>query len=105
MPLNSGDNSISNTLIEKFMALTPTQYYLLHQWAEGKCVSRRDHPDAGQDWTWASPLDVAAAGNAVGEPMAPGIEVTWTMRNPILLTPGDPFRIKPERADYRCVRC
>jgi L-lysine 6-oxidase len=102
MPLNSGDNSISNTLIEKFMAITPTQYWLLHQWAEGKCVSRRDHPDAGRDWLWwASPLDIATAGNAVGEPMAPGIEVTWTMRNPDVLTPGDPFRIKLQVEDYR----
>jgi L-lysine 6-oxidase len=94
MPLNSGDNSITNTLIEKFMAVTPTQYHLLRQWADGKCVSRRHHPDAGYDWTWASPLDIAAAGNVVGEPMAPGIEVTWTMRNPDVLTPGDPFRVK-----------
>lgn len=100
MPLNSGDNSISNTLIEKFMALTPTQYFLVHQWAEGKCASRRDDPGSGQDWPWASPLDIAAAGNAVGEPMAPGIEVTWTMRNPIVLTEGDPFRVKKEVADY-----
>ncbi len=100
MPLNSGDNSISNVEIEKFMALTPTQYYLLHQWAEGKCASRRDNPDAGEDWGWASPLDIATAGNAVGEPMAPGIEVTWTMRNPIVLRDGDPFRVKKEAVDY-----
>lgn len=100
MPLNSGDNSISNILIEKFMAVTPTQYHLLHQWAEGKCVSRRADPGAGEDWWWASPLDIATAGNAVGEPMAPGIEVTWTMRNPVVLTPGDPFRIKPEAERY-----
>jgi L-lysine 6-oxidase len=101
MPLNSGDNSITNILIEKFMALTPTQYYLLHQWAEGKCVSRREDPHAGQDWAWASPLDIATAGNAVGEPMAPGIEVTWTMRNPIVLTAGDPFRVRKEAEDHR----
>jgi L-lysine 6-oxidase len=101
MPLNSGDNSISNTLIEKFMALTPTQYFLLHQWAEGRCASVRDDPSSGTDWAaWASPLDIAAAGNAVGEPMAPGIEVTWTMRNPAVLTDGDPFRVKPEAGDY-----
>jgi L-lysine 6-oxidase len=100
MPLNSGDNSISNILIEKFMALTPTQYYLLHQWAEGKCTTRREDPSAGEDWTWAHPRDIATTGNAVGEPMAPGIEVTWTMRNPIVLTPGDPFRILPESEDY-----
>lgn len=101
MPLNSGDNSITNNVIEKFMAVTPTQYWLLHQWAEGMCVSRKDDPEAGQDWLpWASPLDIATAGNAVGEPMAPGIEVTWTMRNPDVLTPGDPFRIKHQVADY-----
>jgi len=100
MPLNSGDNSISNILIEKFMAVTPTQYYLLHQWAAGKCVSRRHNPKAGRDWTWADPMDVATAGNAVGEPMAPGIEVTWTLRNPIILTLGEPFRILPENANY-----
>ncbi|HEU4882577.1 MAG TPA: CTQ-dependent lysine 6-oxidase LodA [Longimicrobium sp.] len=101
MPLNSGDNSISNTLIEKFMAITPTQYWLLHQWAEGKCVSRRQDPYAGDDWLWwASPMDIATAGNAVGEPMAPGIEVTWTMRNPDVVTPGDPFRIKLQDEDF-----
>lgn len=91
MPMNSGDNSIRNYYIEKFMALTPTQYHLLRQWSEGRFVL--DRPD---DWApWVSPLDVATAGNAVGEPMAPGIEVTWTMRNPAVLMPGDPFRIKP----------
>lgn len=99
MPLNSGDNSISNILIEKFMALTPTQYFLLHQWAVGKCVSRQNDPRAGSDWHWANPMDIATAGNAVGEPMAPGIEVTWTMRNSIILTPGDPFRVLAEGAD------
>jgi L-lysine 6-oxidase len=100
MPLNSGDNSISNTLIEKFMALTPTQYFLLGQWAEGKCVPSEDDLDADQRWEWASPLDVASAGNAVGEPMAPGIEVTWTMRNPTILTPGDPFRVSKDAENY-----
>ena len=90
MPMNSGDNSIRNYFIEKFMALTVTQYHLLLQWSEGKFVIERK-----DDWdSWASPLDIATAGNAVGEPMAPGIEVTWTMRNPAVLVHGDPFRIK-----------
>ena len=96
MPMNSGDNSISDTLIEKFLALTPTQYFLLGQWAGGKCLSRKTDPHAGNDWTWVDPLDFATAGNVVGEPMAPGIEVTWTMRNPKILTAGDPFRVLPE---------
>lgn len=100
MPLNSGDNSISNDMIEKFMAVTPTQYFLLRQWAEGKCVSSATDPSAGKDWTWFHPLDFASAGNVVGEPMAPGIEVTWTMRNPVILSAGDPFRVKPEALDF-----
>lgn len=93
MPLNSGDNSISDKLIEKFMAVTPTQYFLLHQWAIGLCQSTRQNPAAGQDWPWVNQIDHACAGNVVGEPMAPGIEVTWSMRNPDVLTPGDPFRV------------
>jgi L-lysine 6-oxidase len=101
MPLNSGDNSISNDNVEKFMAVTPTQYFLLQQWAAGVCVTTVGELAADELWPWASPLDVATAGNAVGEPMAPGIEVTWTMRNPDVLTWGDPFRIKREAADYK----
>lgn len=93
MPLNSGDNSISNNLIEKFMALTPTQYALLKQWSIGKCESMTKCATVGRDWPWVNAIDHACAGNVVGEPMAPGIEVTWTMRNPDILTPGDPFRV------------
>lgn len=93
MPMNSGDNSITNSVIEKFLALTPTQYFLLGQWARGRCESVRTNPAAGTDWTWVNALDHAAAGNVAGEPMAPGIEVTWTMRNPSLFVKGDPFRV------------
>lgn len=101
MPLNSGDNSISNTLIEKFMALTPTQYFLLRQWAHGNCVSRKQDPKAGTDWSsWVNELDHACAGNVVGEPMAPGIEVTWSLRNPVVHVPKDPFRILHEAESF-----
>jgi L-lysine 6-oxidase len=100
MPLNSGDNSISNTFIEKFMALTPTQYFLLSRWAAGRCESIRDNPSAGQDWGWVNPIDHASAANVVGEPMAPGIEVTWTTRNPDIFVPGDPFRVKLSEDGY-----
>jgi L-lysine 6-oxidase len=101
MPMNSGDNPISNYQVEKFMAITATQYFLLHQWAVGKCVSKREKSKVGQDWEWADILDIATAGNAVGQPMAPGIEVSWTVRNPIILTPGDPFRVLTEHANYQ----
>jgi L-lysine 6-oxidase len=79
MPLNSGTNSVSNELIVKFSTLTLTQHFLLSQWAEGRFTSgpRTSPPLVSQ-------LDQAGVGNATGEPMSPGIEVTWSMRNPTL---------------------
>jgi L-lysine 6-oxidase len=38
------------------------------------------------------PRDAASVGNCVGHPMSPGIEVTWTTRNPIIYE--KPYRIK-----------
>lgn len=87
MPLNSGTNSVSNELIVKFSTLTPTQYFLLGQWSRGRFV-----PGGRQSPQGVSPLDRADVGNATGEPMSPGIEVTWSMRNP---TPYDaPYHVK-----------
>ncbi|MEP7218167.1 MAG: CTQ-dependent lysine 6-oxidase LodA, partial [Bacteroidota bacterium] len=76
MPLDSGSNSVSNTLIDKFLCLTETQYFLLEQWAAGKFDNGRPEPTPG-----VHPLDVASVGNCVGGPMCPGIEVTWSTRN------------------------
>ncbi|HEX3759781.1 MAG TPA: CTQ-dependent lysine 6-oxidase LodA [Kofleriaceae bacterium] len=87
MPLNSGTNSVSNELIVKFSTLTATQYFLLDQWVRGQFV-RGPRPLPGG----VSRLDRADTGNATGEPMSPGIEVTWSMRNP---TPYDaPYHVK-----------
>lgn len=78
MPLNSGSNSVSDSLIDKFATLTPLQYFLLKQWANG-----HSSPHApGFALPGVLPADWAGAGNCVGEPMCPGIETTWNARNP-----------------------
>jgi hypothetical protein len=85
IPLNSGSNSVSNSkdLIDKFLALTQTQYFLLKQWASGKFATDRPAPT-----DVASALTRASVGNCVGGPFCPGIEVTWNTRNPnIYLSP------------------
>ncbi len=80
MPLNSGDNSVTNQgPIYKFETLSPTQYFYLYQWAKG-CFST-DTPEAP---TRIERLDRADASNCVGAPFSPGIEVTWSVRSPAL---------------------
>jgi hypothetical protein len=80
MPVNAGTNSVRNQIPDKFSVLTDTQYYSLKQWANGKFSSDA----AGMTIPNVHPLDAAAIGNCVGEPMCPGIEVTWSVRNPII---------------------
>jgi L-lysine 6-oxidase len=93
MPLNSGSNSVTGSAnqtgqnIDKFMGLTNTQYFLLGQWAKGKFT-------VGKPSTLPNSvhgLDQASVGNCVGHPMSPGIEVTWTLRNPVVY--DEPYRI------------
>lgn len=97
MPLNSGSNSIwqlsgdgdsiYDTLVDKFLTLTQTQYFLLGQWAEGKFTNEEPEPLPGVNL-----LDRVSIGNCVGSPMAPGIEVTWSTRNPTLY--ASPYHIR-----------
>jgi L-lysine 6-oxidase len=90
MPLNSGSNSVTNVLTDKFLTLTATQHFLLGQWAAGKFTSG----GAAEDRLGAlHALDRASLGNCVGGPMCPGIEVTWSTRNPAIY--ARPFVIKP----------
>jgi L-lysine 6-oxidase len=77
MPLNSGSNAVDNNEVDKFTALTQTQYFLLKQWAAGKF--KLGSAPAGRAHLR---LTRASAGNCVGNPFCPGIEVTWTTRNP-----------------------
>ncbi len=87
MPVNSGSNSVSNVDIIKFSTLTPTQYYLLQQWAQGKFDTQDPEPTPG-----IHPSDRVDIGNCVGDPMCPGIEVTWSVRNPAIY--DRPFQIQ-----------
>jgi L-lysine 6-oxidase len=91
MPLNSGSNSIDNVNVDKFMSLTPTQYCLFHQWAEGKFTTGQTQSGEPKG---VHPLDRASVGNCVGHPMCPGIEVTWNTRNPAIYRDEAPYRIK-----------
>jgi hypothetical protein len=93
MPLNAGSNSVDNTEVDKFTALTETQYFFLKQWAGGK-FKTGSAPDA--------PLHVrltrASMGNCVGNPFCPGIEVAWTTRNPNIY--DKPWSIRHRDLDY-----
>jgi len=86
VPLNSGSNSVTNENIDRFMGLSNTQYFLLGQWAKGIFTTGV----AGR--LPVHPRDAASVGNCVGHPMSPGIEMTWTLRNPALYEA--PYRIK-----------
>jgi L-lysine 6-oxidase len=86
MPLNSGTNSVTNQLIDKFLTLTQTQYFFLQQWSLGKF-----NTNAGVGWESIHPLDHASVGNCAGLPQSPGIEGTWNFNNPN--TYSAPFRI------------
>ncbi|NET71521.1 MAG: hypothetical protein F6K62_11495 [Sphaerospermopsis sp. SIO1G2] len=83
MPLASGSNSVVNTSIKKFVALTETQHFLLEQWSKGLFAS--NNPNSSLQPTVSkypfSYQDSASIGNVVGLPQSPGIEVTWTTQN------------------------
>ncbi|MFK7908020.1 MAG: LodA/GoxA family CTQ-dependent oxidase, partial [Chitinophagales bacterium] len=94
MPLNSGDNSVTNTgPIYKFETLSVTQYFFLYQWATGNFnTNPAPVPSTEQQ------LDEAGIGNCVGAPFSPGIETTWMTRNrPIYRNPGE---LKLANYDY-----
>lgn len=90
MPLNSGSNSVSNVTVVKFLSLNETQYFFMEQWANGKFESNPDFKPYPVSY-----MDMAAAGNCVGLPMCPGIEVTWSLQNPTIYKA--PFVIADEK--------
>lgn len=78
MPINSGDNSVTNSgPIYKFETLSPTQYFYFFQWAIGKFEVKKVPSKLTLEQ-----LNEAHTGNCVGAPFSPGIETTWIIRNP-----------------------
>lgn len=87
VPLNAGSNPIHSEILDKFVELTRTQYFFLEQWRDGKFTT-----EEGDDLLGMIPLDHADVGNCVGAPMSPGVEVTWSVRNPSIYY--KPYKIK-----------
>jgi hypothetical protein len=86
MPLLCGDNPLSNEVPSKFLRLTDTMLFLLHQWAEGLFINeKREGIDPGpQPPGEGAQLDRGALASALGGAFCPGGEATWIMRNPAI---------------------
>jgi len=86
MPLLCGDNPLSNEVPSKFVRLTDTMLFMLHQWADGLFVNEQREgieppplpPGEG------AVLDRGALASSLGGAFCPGGEATWIMRNPAI---------------------
>jgi L-lysine 6-oxidase len=86
-PANAGDNPLSNAHASRFLVLTATQQRILRQWARGQFTTVPSGAPHG-----VHPLDRAATANCVGGPLSPGVEVSWSIRNPRIYS--GPWRVK-----------
>jgi hypothetical protein len=84
MPLLCGDNPLSNDIPSKFLRLTDTMLFLLHQWAEGKFVNEKLEDIEDSPLPEGVALDRGVLGNALGGAFCPGGEASWIMRNPAI---------------------
>jgi len=96
MPFLCGDNPLSNTVPSKFLRLTDTQLFILHQWGEGKFINEEleDIPvtNPEQSAVTGDDLDRGVLSNALGGAFCPGGEIAWIMRNPAIY--AAPYRIR-----------
>jgi len=83
----------------EWYAITPLQYEMMRQWAEGDFLSDYDpnakvpeHVDELPLAERPEAIDVAALENTIGGPFHPGCEMTWPMRQTIVYE--KPFRVK-----------
>ncbi|RKG77386.1 hypothetical protein D7W79_15375 [Corallococcus exercitus] len=104
LPAYYGDGTTLNTTQtspREWMAILPTQYKWLEQWAEGDFVADGP-PKAPPAWTSLSAaeqvrgIDRAVLDEVLGGPFHPGAEFTWPMRHAMLY--AEPFRIKRRAA-------
>ena len=100
LPAYYGDGmttNVNSTDPRQWMAILPTQYRWLAQWAAGEFAA--DGPPAAPP-RWESlgaadqvkGIDRAVLDEVLGGPFHPGAEFTWPMRNKIVY--AAPFRIK-----------
>ena len=93
MPMALGD------AMRSFLALSPTQYFLLNQWYDGKSVT--DAPDLGD----GEKLDIVVLENLLGGRYSPGIDLTFIVRDVNLYLQDwqgatGPFRVNRQPLDY-----
>jgi hypothetical protein len=97
MPLSMGDSGPVNA----FLTVTQTQYYFLSQWNKGK-FRRTGQRKLGP----GELLDKAVFANCLGGRFAPGIEMTFIIRDPAVYIEYwekegcGPFRIRKRNLDY-----
>lgn len=96
MPLSLGDSGY------QFLSVTLTQYFLLQQWDRG-----RASPEPGRQLGPGEYLDKATLANCLGGRFAPGIEMTYVVRDPWFYEQDwkelgcGPFRVRARPLDYR----
>lgn len=93
MPLALGD------AMRSFLSLTPTQYFLLMQWYDGKSIATAPGLGGGEK------LDQAVLENCLGGRYSPGIDLTFIVRDVNLYnqnwqSDAGPFRINMQLLDY-----
>jgi L-Lysine epsilon oxidase N-terminal/L-lysine epsilon oxidase C-terminal domain len=99
MPALCGDNPLTNTHVSKFLTLTPTQLFLLGQWAEGRFINEDSEDIDAVALDQHGPgraLDRGVLGNILGGSFCPGGEIGWIARNPGIYSA--PYRIKGNSA-------
>lgn len=97
MPLSLGDAG------KPFLSVTPTQYFFLEQWSKQRFKKGRGGtPTLGP----GEALDMVSLSNCLGGRYVPGIEVSFTIRQPDIYiqdwrdSGAGPFRIKAKKLDY-----
>jgi hypothetical protein len=96
MPLSMGDAG------DAFLSVTLTQYFMLRQWEQGRATPQPSPALGAGEY-----LDMATLANCLGGRFAPGIEMTYIVRDPWFWEQDwqhlgrGPFRLRARALDYR----
>lgn len=103
MPYLCGDNPLTNTAASKYLRLTDTQIFILHQWAIGKFINEQDEdiPPPPSSPPTGRELDQGVLTNVLGGSFCPGAETSWIMRNPAIY--AEAYRINLDQDFLRGV--